>query len=823
VVAERRVDQDDVTLVASDPAESGAATVVASSQPAGSGERHLLAGRYEILALVGAGGMGTVYRARDLELDEVVALKVMRPELLATPGILDRFRREAKLSRRVTHRNVARVFDIGEHVGEKFLTMEFVEGESLSAALARDGAFSLGRAVAVGAAVAEGLGGAHAAGVVHRDLKPDNVLLAKDGRVVITDFGIARAVADALAGSAPVNTMGAFVGTPAYMAPEQVEGRPDVDARADIYAFGALLFELLTGHRAWPGEAPLGVATARLLSPPPDPRRHRADLPAGVAELVLRCMARAPQDRPASIGEAAAALATSGAVPRSQGAAPTPAPLHAAATVGSAQPLHVGAASGPKPQAPAEPTPKPSPGEKTVAVLPFRNAGGPEDDYVAEELTDDLIDALSMTRGLRVRARGAVLRFRGVESDPREIGRELAVQVVVEGSVRRARGSVRVSARLVSVTDGFQIWAKRFDKPEQDVLSINDEAARAIAEALTVDVRALEGRDREAPSDPVAIDLYLRARNEYRKFWPDHVQRAIGLFDQALAIAPDDPLLLSGLALALARLTFFAGDVGITRARQVAERAVAAAPHLGEAHLALGSVLFQLGEAPSAARALRRATERAPGLAEAHAYMGRVLCEAAAVDEGLRRLATARSLDPDAPLAMPEMIRSYALLGRWEEADALLETMARDGGPTYWTLRARAALWRRDQALFETYLGNLPRDDQGPARIAHLVTELVRTGQMPPGLLEMEKVERTGGVRRQTFVLQLSTEVLGYLGKIDPAVRALQRAAALGLCDRLWLERCPVLEGVRADHRYDAVHAEVAQRADAILEAYRAP
>jgi serine/threonine-protein kinase len=818
-VAEPRVNQDDATLVAIEPAESGAPTVVAPSAPAGSGERHLLAGRYEILALVGAGGMGTVYRARDLELDEVVALKVMRPELLATPGILDRFRREAKLSRRVTHRNVARVFDIGEHAGEKFLTMEFVEGESLSAALARDGAFSLGRAVAVATAVAEGLGGAHAAGVIHRDLKPDNVLIAKDGRVVITDFGIARAVVDALAGSGPANTMGVFVGTPAYMAPEQVEGRADIDARADVYAFGALLFELLTGHRAWPGDVPLGVATARLLSPPPDPRRHRTDLPASVAELVLRCMARAPHDRPASIGEAAAALSlTGGSFARAHGAAPTPAPLHArpaTATVGSPQPPILESARE------RSPTPKPSPAEKTVAVLPFRNAGGPEDDFLAQELTDDLIDGLSMTRGLRVRARGAVMRYRGAETDPREIGRELAVQVVVEGSVRRARGSVRVSARLVSVTDGFQIWAKRFDRPEQDVLSINDEAARAIAEALTVD--ALAGRGREAPSDPAAIDLYLRARHEYRKFWPDDVQRAIGLFDQALAIAPDDPLVLSGLALALARFSFFAGDAGIARARQVAERAVAAAPHLGEAHLALGSVLFQVGEAPSAVRALRRATDRAPGLAEAHVAVGRILCEAASVDEGLRRLATARSLDPDAPLVMPELVRTYALLGRWEEADAILETMARDDGPTYWTLRARAALWRRDRALFEAYLNKLPRDEHSPSRIAYLMLELAQTGQVPPALLDMERVERTGGVRRQTFVLQISTEVLGFVGRIDQAFGALQRAAELGLSDLLWLERCPLLEALRADRRYDTVHADVTRRTDAILEAYRAP
>ncbi len=633
--SEPAFDHEGATLIAVVGTPTAASPGVASgtgavSQAAASSERQRLAGRYEIVALVGAGGMGTVYRARDLELEEVVALKVVRRELCDTPGILDRFRREAKLARRVTHRNVARVFDIGEHEGEKFLTMEFVEGESLAAALARDGAFSLERAVAVGTAVAEGLASAHAAGVLHRDLKPDNVLLGKDGRVVITDFGIARALADARAvpGGAS-STMGVPLGTPAYMAPEQVEGRPDIDARADVYAFGALLYELFTGCLAWPGDSPFSVASARLIRPPPDPRGRRRDLPASCAELVLRCMARAPADRPATMSEAGAALAVALAVPSG------------GADAGAASPT-------PTPAAHARPA------EKTVAVLPFRNAGAPDDAYLAEELTDDLLDALSMTRGLRVRPRGAVLRFRGADTDPREIGRELGVQVVVEGSVRRAGGRVRISARLVSVADGFQIWAKRFDRPEQDVLSINDEAACAIAEALTLDGGPLRGRAREAPASPLAIDLYLRARHEYRQMWPEHVRRAIELFDQALAIAPDDPLLLSGLAMALSRVAFWVGAAGVARAREVAQRAVLAAPQLGEAQLAYGSMLFQLGENTGAARALRAAVAQSPGLAEAHGALGRLLTEAGAADEGIRLMETAVALDPATPLVGPD-------------------------------------------------------------------------------------------------------------------------------------------------------------------------
>ncbi|AKV04164.1 Serine/threonine protein kinase [Labilithrix luteola] len=235
----------------------------------------LVANRYELLGMLGGGAMGTVYRARDRELDEIVALKVLRRELAATEGMLERFRREVKLARRVTHRNVARTFDIGEHGGDRFLTMELVRGEGLASLLTRRGRLPLAEVVSISRDVCAGLSAAHAAGVLHRDLKPDNVVLAEDGRAVITDFGIARAASEGELG----RTVGGIVGTPAYMAPEQVEGAPNLDARADLYALGAMIFELLTGSLPWTGETVIAVAAARLLQPPPDPRTHVADLP----------------------------------------------------------------------------------------------------------------------------------------------------------------------------------------------------------------------------------------------------------------------------------------------------------------------------------------------------------------------------------------------------------------------------------------------------------------------------------------------------------------------------------------------------------------
>ncbi len=495
----------------------------------------LVAGRYQILGLLGAGGMGSVYRARDIELDELVALKMIREELGGDAAVLTRFRQEAKLARRVTHRNVARTFDIGEHDGARFLTMELVEGESLAKLLEQSGRLSLTSALPILRDVGAGVSAAHAAGVVHRDLKPDNVLLAVDGRVVVTDFGIARALPSA---DQATKTAGGIVGTPYYMAPEQVEGAPDIDPRADVYALGVMMFEIFTGKLPWNGDAPLAIAVARILRPPPDPRAVLPTLPSALAELILKCMARERADRPATAAAVLAGLTNASAsesfveAPRSVVASP--------------------ALVSPRPE---------GRGDKTVAVLPFRNAGAAEDDYLAEGLTDDLIDVLSMTRGLRVRPRGAVAHLRRQDRDPAEVGRELQVEVVIHGAVRKTPAGVRANVQLIGVADGFQLWAKRFDRPTADALLINDDAAHAIAAALTVDFTA---KPRVAPSDPLAIELYFRAAHELGKYWSVDVARAVDLFEQAVARAPDDPTILSGCARARVRLAFFGGEHAAT-------------------------------------------------------------------------------------------------------------------------------------------------------------------------------------------------------------------------------------------------------------------
>ncbi len=764
-----------------------------------------IAGRYEILNLLGTGGMGAVYRARDAELDEMVALKVLRRELSDSPSMLARFRQEAKLARRVTHRNVARTFDIGEHAGEKFLTMEFVDGESLASYLAQRGRLSVGEASHVGGEVLAGMSAAHAAGVVHRDLKPDNVLMGKDGRIVVTDFGIAHA---AVSSDAVAKTMGGIVGTPAYMAPEQVEGAADIDARADVYAFGAMLYELLTGARAWPGDAPLVVAAARLIKPPPDPRDAVATLPAALADVVLRCMARARPDRFATADDVMTALyaAVSQASTSELELAPTSS--YVAAAEQPLSPEDVGAAVA---------------RDKTIAVLPFKNGGPPGDEYLADGITDDLIDVLSMTPGLKVRPRGAVAHLGKTEVDPRLVGEELGVQVVVLGSVRKTADTIRVTARLVSTSDGFQLWARRFDRPASDVLEVNDEAARAIAEALTV---AAPVKARVAPTNAAAIDLYLRAQHEYHQFWRENVVKAVDLYEQALRLAPNDPTILAGCARARVRIAFFGGEgakESLALAHQAADRAVAGAPELGESWVALAAARRMGGDAPGAARALVTALHRSKGLAPAHDLLGRLLLEVKSPAPAMFHLRTALAIDPSDMAPRFELCRAHALLRQWADADALLDLPVADhaGNRSRFIFRSRLCLW---SGVPHSDLANPPElgPEMGLFGDVRVMNGFLTEHRLPQAMRDsLMTIARTqaAGTRRRAFFFQLNAEVFTYISEIDRAFEALSEAIDSELIDVVWMDLCPALDPLRKDPRFAPLRALLAPRAEAVVAA----
>ncbi len=801
----------------------------------------VIAGRYELLGMLGAGAMGTVYRARDRELDEVVALKILKKEIASTE-MIERFRREVKLARRVTHKNVARTYDIGEHEGDRYLTMELIEGEMLGAMLARRKRLPIPEVIEIALDICAGLGAAHAANVLHRDLKPENVIVAKEPAksterrgAVITDFGIARAAAESREQLS--QTMGGIVGTPAYMAPEQVEGSTDLDARADLYAFGTMLYELVTGELAWSGDSIVTVAAGRLLRPPPDPRAVMPSVPAPLAAIILKLMARHREDRFASAEELAAAIvsyrdggsrALDASPPTTEGSASVP-PRAKTGTIPLAPPRPVLQSAPSSGTLPIAPLIKPrAPGARVLAMLPVLNLGSKDDDYLVDSVNEDIVDSLSVVPSLLVRPRGETMKYIDPKRDVREIGRALGVDVVIDASVRRIGETVRASFRLITVEDGFQLWARRFDRPPSEILSIADEAAHAIASALTTEITAPKA---VRVADAQAEEMYLRGRYFLRRAWHGTLQDAVNMLAQAAERAPDDARIIGTYALSLAR-TYggegFGRDVA-ERARALSLRASEIDSKNPEARVALAIIHLMNGEGDAAIGYLREALVVAPNSVDALDWLGRVAGEVDRVKDAVQLLERVIEIEPEAVAAHFQIARILSMSG---DRAAARKRLA-DNKPTDpsdlagWMLTcARDALWYRDhdsarQLIAELDASALPPLVRFPLRamlditlgdVARLVDRELLDKVLP--------IDLSRPPRRASFNAQMRTELLVSAGLPERAIEAVAAADGNGLIDVVWLLRCPLLEPLRSNPTFAVLQARVKLRAERVAAAF---
>jgi len=740
-------------------------------------EGEVIAERYEVRGLLGAGGMGAVYRVFDRKLDEVVALKVLAR---TAPAAIERFSREVRLGRKVTHPNIVRTHDLGEDRGLHFLTMEIVEGRALDAVLAERGALPVEEAMAIGAAIAAGLHAAHEAGVIHRDLKPANVLLAEDGRVRVTDFGIARA-ADT---EDRTHETGAILGTPHYMAPEQVSGQP-VDARTDIYALGSILYELLSGAPPFEGATPMAVVSQRLLYEGPTELSAKASVPAPLATLVMRCLRREPAQRPHSAVRVAEALGSDGTLGTESGRLSLFAPL-------------------------------PTEAQPSVAVLPFTYRGPAAHDYLGEGLAEELIDVLSRTRGLKVLALGATRPF-AASRDPRRIARELRASAVVDGTVVFGGERVRLSARL-SDASGVQLWSEPFEGRFADVFVLQQSLGGRVAEALRLEVEAAHYRG-SAPEE--AIALYLRGRRGLMADVLHEPERAEADLERSLELAPRMTPAIAALAMASVRAWWGRPDPEGTRAaraEQHVRRAVEDAPKLGETHLAEAMLAGQLGDFAQVAVGTGRALELVPTLPFAHQYLGALQIEAGREREGRERLHLALELDPSLNAARFSLARLEALRERWNDYRAHMDVLSESfGGPTLplCGLQFRVALWRGERAeaaRWRRATAELPMPVG--ARTAELFA--VGLGENPAAVAEATADAMAGPTSNQRFatlILQIATEVLAAAGHQERALTMLERAADRALVDIVWLRLCPLLAPLHDEPRFQAVLRGVDRRA----------
>ena len=602
-------------------------------------------GPYEIVAPLGCGGMGEVYRARDTRLNRPVAIKILTTSAANAPDRVRRFLIEAQAASALNHPNIIIIHDIGHERPQTngiwggdalhFIAMELVDGQPLSQLISQQG-LSVDRALAIGAEIADALAAAHTAGIVHRDLKPANVMVAHDGRVKLLDFGLARMLDDADADATRTGA-GTVLGTYPYMSPEQLQGRA-ADARSDVFAFGVVLYELLSGRRAFPGTTSHEVTTSILRDDP----LPLDGIAAEVSEVVARCLRKDPGGRYTRGAEVRAALERA------------------------------------RQAAAGEPS-----GEPSIAVLPFENmSADKENEYFSDGLAAEILNALARVTGLKVIARTSSFAFRGKDQDIRQIAEALRVRTILEGSVRRSGSRIRITAQLINARDGAHLWAERYDREMTDVFAVQDEISRAIVSTLEMKLTA--GRTvafRRTPNIE-AYHAYLKGCHHLLKISADDVARSRAYLEEAVALDPRYAAAHARLAHCF-QLTAFFGWRAPRDMMPLAKAAALKAVELDESEPDAQSVLASVAghfeyDWQEALRRCRMALacEGVPPDVSA-TCASTILLPLGHFDEALTALQRARLADPLSPFPLLHLGSVLAARGDFDEAiehlDRLIE------------------------------------------------------------------------------------------------------------------------------------------------------
>jgi serine/threonine-protein kinase len=737
-------------------------------------------GPYEIAGLLGAGGMGRVYRARDPRLDREVAVKVLAPEAMGDAERRRRFEQEARAAGALNHPNVLAVHDVGSQDGVPYVVAELLEGESLRARIER-GPASWRECVDWGRQAAAGLAAAHDKGIVHRDLKPENLFLTHDGRVKILDFGLAKLTirpgASAPADSDEPTQPGTLMGTLGYMAPEQVRGEV-ADRRSDIFALGAVLFEILAGRRAFGQGSPAEILAAILHGEPPPLPQSRVPVP--LAEVVWRCLRKPPDDRFQSARDLGAALEAASAG-RAEAIAPT---------------------SGRVP---------------SLAVLPFVNLSGePDQDYFCDGMAEELIGALARIPGVRVAARTSAFRFKGGDADPRRIGAELGVDKLLEGSIRKSGSRLRVSVQLVDTASGYQVWSERYEREMVDVFAVQDDIAGHVVQALTP---ALSGPPAAVPPrrhapDLEAYHLFLRGRHLWNKRHHGGLQQAVRFFEQALDRDPGYAAAWAGLAdtYDLLGINFYAvlpARVAMPKAKAAALRALALDDTLAEAYTARAWARFHYDwDWAGADEDFRRSLELDPDRAGTRHWYSFLLSALRRHEEAAEEARRAHELDPLSSIVTVNLAQPAYYAGRFAESaetSARLAQMEPDFGVHHcWLGLARAAQGRYEEAVAaQRAHGALT----GRRVLGYLGNAWGRAGAQDEAREVLSQLEADA---RSSYVPALDFALVHIgLGDADQSFAWLDRAADERSDQLVFLNVDPLYDPVRGDPRFDALRRRV--------------
>jgi len=707
--------------------------------------------RYTIERELGRGGMATVYLARDRKHNRELAVKILHPHLAANLGP-ERFLREIQIAASLNHPHILTLIDSGEAGGYLYYVMPFVEGESLRQRMNREGALAPEDAVTITRQVASALSYAHGRGVVHRDIKPENVMM-HEGGAIVTDFGIAKAIDAADAES--LTQTGTAVGTPAYMSPEQAGGETELDGRSDLYSLACMLYEMLVNEPPFSGPTPQAVLVRRLTSTPPRLRTARPDLPATLDEALAKALERDPDKRYQTVSHFSRALPAAGAV---------------------------------TPSEPVAATPSEDKQQMSIAVLPFTDMSPEKDqEYFTDGIAEEIINALTKIQALRVASRSSAFAFKGQNQDIRKVGEQLGVSTVLEGSVRKAGNRLRITAQLINVGDGYQLWSERYDRELEDVFAVQDEIAENIVKALRVVLSEDEKRaiEKGRTDNIQAYEYYLKGRQFFHQFRGKSIGYARRMFARAIEIDPEFVLARAGMADCSTFLYMYwdASDANLEQADTSSQEALRMGPEVAEAHASRGLALTLRRRYEEAEREFETAVRLDPKLFEAHYFAGRSAYQRGNYKDAVRWFRQANEVRPE------------------DFQAPVLEAMAHQG---LGNAEDTADAHKRAADLVARQLELNPED--GRALMMGAQVSAAR-GNVDQALAWLERVMAIDP--EDPAVLYNVACTYAILGKPENAMDCLEQAVPNGFGHKEWLENDSDLDTIREHPRFKALLASM--------------
>jgi serine/threonine protein kinase/tetratricopeptide (TPR) repeat protein len=800
---------------------------------------------YRIQEKLGAGGQGTVYKAVDTKLGRTVVIKVLPPELTVKHANLKRFEREARLASALDHPNICTIFDLNEVEGVHFIVMQYLEGKNVRQLVAGR-PLELRSALAIAIQVADALSSAHARGIIHRDIKAGNVMVSETGQVKVLDFGLAKLLDEDEARAEGIHQtqlteIGVPYGTATYAAPEQARG-DRVDARADIFSTGVLIYEMLTGTWPFRGKNRIDVRHAVLHDMPQPIAESRTDaVPASLQQVVDRALAKEPRDRYQKMTEMRDDLkkvlqeVVGGSGEHAGILEGAVAPRHAAGTRSVSRALRwlqgIGSHETSRSQTGAmgrtvlpqeiHLTPVPSLGEKekkSVAILPFRNLNNdPETNFYEFSLADAVITELARVRSLVVRPSSVIAKYQGQQPDPRDVGRELSVGAVLAAAFLHASNRIRVTAQLLDVASSNILWSDRIDVEEADIIGVQDTIARRIVEGLRIELTSEEevDLDRRATRSPAAYEEYLRGRDcfgryIFRTVAEEDFKAAVSHFQRAVELDPSFALAHSGLGASYANRVIkgFGGAEDYSRAEAAFEAALAADPDVVEARMLMIFIYLVRGEKSKARAEVARLAQKSPNDPAVYFVKGTLHRLDGEYERSMRSWDRLARLDPEAQVvASYNRARLFQFMGRSEEAMRELNRASaiEPNHPVVKTFRALTLYHRGDSAaatlLMEQLLSRYP-EMHGVRPIYAMCLSAQGRHQAAREQLD-ERVKASASVDHD-FAYWLAS-AYAVEGENGTALEWLERAIKLGNENRAWFEKDRSWSALRDDPRFRAL------------------